>query len=89
MAISRDHVRRVHLRAQSLDPRATADVAQVVRLLCSVQAQEPAAAALAVCARSVGLVAADLEHARVHERSVVRTWGMRGTLHLIATEDLA
>jgi hypothetical protein len=89
MTISRDHVRRMHLRAQSLDPRAAAGVAQVVRLLCGVQAQEPPAAALAVRARAVGLVAADLEHARVHERSVVRTWGMRGTLHLVATEDLA
>ena len=32
--------------------------------------------------------AADVEQARVHDRSIVRTWGMRGTLHLLATEDL-
>ncbi len=38
--------------------------------------------------RSVGLVAADVERARVQERSVVRTWGQRGTFHLLATEDL-
>ncbi|MGH2368142.1 MAG: winged helix DNA-binding domain-containing protein, partial [Chloroflexota bacterium] len=30
----------------------------------------------------------DVERARLEERSVVRTWAMRGTLHLVATEDL-
>ncbi len=92
MSLSRDHVRWMHLRAQSLDPRyadATAGVAHVVRSLCGVQAQEPAAADLAVRARCAGIVAADLERARLHDRSVVRTWAMRGTLHLVATEDLA
>ncbi len=92
MPLSRDHVRRMHLRAQLLDPRnadVTAGVAHVVRSLCGVQAQEPAAADLAVRARCVGLVAADLDRARIHDRSVVRTWAMRGTLHLVATEDFA
>lgn len=92
MPLSRDRVRRMHLRAQSLDPRyadASAGVAHVVRSLCGVQAQEPAAVGLAVRARCAGLVAADLERARIHDRSVVRTWAMRGTLHLVATEDLA
>lgn len=92
LSLSRDHVRWMHLRAQSLEPRradATAGVAHVVRSLCGVQAQEPAAADLAVRARCAGLVAADLERARIHDRSVVRTWAMRGTLHLVATEDLA
>jgi hypothetical protein len=56
--------------------------------LCGIQAQDPFAATLAVWVRSRGLVAADVERARVHERSIVRTWGMRGTLHLLATKDL-
>jgi hypothetical protein len=43
---------------------------------------------LGVRVRSAGLVVADVERARVDERSVVRTWAMRGTLHLLATEDL-
>ncbi|MGI8688296.1 MAG: winged helix DNA-binding domain-containing protein [Thermomicrobiales bacterium] len=92
LSLSRDHLRWIHLRAQSLDPRcadATAGVAYVVRSLCGVQAQEPASADLAVRARCAGLVATDLERARIHDRSVVRTWAMRGTLHLVATEDLA
>jgi hypothetical protein len=56
--------------------------------LCGVQAQEPFAALLAVWVRSNSLVAADVEHARVDARSIVRTWCMRGTLHLLAAEDL-
>jgi hypothetical protein len=62
----------------------------VVKDLCGVQAQEAPAAALAIRARSSGLTAADVERARVHaeRRSVVRTWAMRGTLHLLAAEDL-
>jgi hypothetical protein len=53
-----------------------------------VQAQEGPAAALAVGARALGLTAAAVERARVETREVVRTWAMRGTLHLLATEDV-
>jgi len=38
--------------------------------------------------RSADLLAADVEYARVQERTIIRTWGQRGTLHLLATEDL-
>ncbi len=63
------------------------NVSQIVQSLCAVQAQEEASAALAIRARSSGLVAADAEQARIEERSIVRTWGPRGTLHLLATQD--
>jgi hypothetical protein len=81
----------MRLRAQRLalkPSEAPANVAQVVKDLCGLQAQESPAAALAVRARSRGLVAADVQRAREQERTVVRTWGVRGTLHLLATEDL-
>src|SRR5919199_643906 len=85
ISLSHDRVRRLRLRAQRLAPYppAAAHVEQVVKDLCGVQAQEPLAAALAVRAGSVRLVAADVERTRVRERSVVRTWGPRGTLHLL------
>lgn len=89
--LSHDQVRRLRLRAQRLaspPSEALTNVALVVQGLCGVQAQEPPAAALAVRVRSRRLVAADVEHARVQERAVVRTWGPRGTLHLLATADL-
>jgi hypothetical protein len=83
-----DDRRRSRLRVQRLAPRHADGVAGLVRALGGVQAQDPAAAALAVRARTVGLTAADVERARVGERSVVRTWAMRGTLHLVGAADV-
>ena len=86
-----DEVRRWRARAQRLDHRARVDgagVADVVGAVGGVQAQVPAAGALAVRARSGGLTAADVEHARLGERSIVRTWCQRGTFHLVASADL-
>jgi hypothetical protein len=42
---------------------------------------------MGVWVRADSLVASQVEDARLHERSIVRTWCMRGTLHLLATED--
>jgi hypothetical protein len=52
-----------------------------------VQAQEPRAAKLAFRARARGLVAADVDRARTEERSLLRAWMLRGTAHLIPSED--
>lgn len=80
---------RLHAqRLTSQQPDAASSVASIVRDLGGIQAQDASAAALAVRVRSVGLVADDVEYARVQERSIVRTWGPRSTLHLLATEDL-
>jgi hypothetical protein len=64
-------------------------VAAAVSRVVGVQAQETAAAALAVRARTVGLSEDDVTKAHEEARSVVRTWLMRGTLHLAATEDIS
>jgi hypothetical protein len=60
----------------------------VLREVCGLQAQVLGAAWLGVRARSAGLLAADLEHALTRDRSIVRCWLMRGTLHVVAAEDL-
>ncbi len=81
----------LRLRAQQLAARTAggeAGAAQVVRGLCGVQAQDAAAAALSIRVRCMGLVEADVERAQFQERSIVRTWCMRGTLHLVAAEDV-
>ena len=52
-----------------------------------MQAQEPRAARLAFRARARGLTAADVDRARTEERSLLRAWVMRRTIHLIAAED--
>src|ERR1700674_70361 len=91
ISLSDEQVRALRLRTQRLTPQqpgAASSVARVMREMCGVQAQDASAAALAVRVRSVGLVAADVERARVEERTITRTWGPRGTLHLLATEDL-
>ena len=91
LSLSDDQTRLLRCHAQRLYPEerdAAAGVAQVVEEICGVQAQVPRAAALAVRARSSGLHSSDVAHAREQERSVVRTWCMRGTLHLVATEDV-
>lgn len=91
MALSHAQARLFRLRSQRLysrTPDTARSAADVVRSLCGVQAQDLSAARLAVRARSAGLLAADVEHARLEERSIVRTWAMRGTLHLVAADDL-
>lgn len=87
LTLSNDQVRFLRLRAQHLIARPTDNVAGVLKELCGIQAQDAHAAALAVRVRGAGLVAADVEYARVQERSIIRMWGQRGTLHLLATED--
>jgi len=64
--------------------RSTVDV---VRHLVGVQAQVIQASALALRARSTSVTMAAATRARVRDRSVVLTWAMRGTMHLIAAED--
>jgi hypothetical protein len=76
--------------AQLLHRPATArHPAEVARAICGAQAQDLAAGRLAFRARSSRLRAADVDRARTEERSLLRTWVMRGTMHLIATEDEA
>ncbi|MCW5850913.1 MAG: AlkZ family DNA glycosylase [Anaerolineae bacterium] len=83
-----EQVRGLRLRAQRLDQPAAASVAEVVQAVGGVQAQAPLAAALSVRPRCAGVTAAQVEGARVEARSIVRTWLMRGTLHLVASDDL-
>jgi Winged helix DNA-binding domain len=92
VSLSEDHVRFLRLRAQRLttqQPDTATSITSIVREMCGIQAQDTSAAPLAVRVRSVGITATDVEYARVQERSVVRTWGPRGTLHLLAAEDLS
>lgn len=68
-------------------PAALRDPVDVVRDGGPVQAQEPRAARLAFRARARRLTAADVDRARTEERSLLRAWVMRKTVHLIPSED--
>jgi Winged helix DNA-binding domain len=73
-----------------LDRRALAgSLAEVTRVLCGVHAQLAASAELALWARVEGLGRDDVREALEDERTLVKTWAMRGTLHLLAADDLA
>lgn len=82
-------LRRLRARRQLLDDASRgASVADIVRRLFALQSQEWQSAQLAIRARSQDLTQADVVHAREVERSFVLSWSLRGTLHLVAAEDL-
>lgn len=56
--------------------------------MSGLQAQQLRAAELGLRARSAGLRLEQVRQALNDERSIARTWLMRGTLHLVAAEDL-
>jgi Winged helix DNA-binding domain len=90
--LSDDQLRFLRLRAQRLTPQhpgETIGVVQVVKEVCGIQAQDASSATLAVRSRSVGLVVTDVEQAREHDHTIIRTWGPRGTLHLLASDDIS
>lgn len=87
--LSETQARRLRMHAQGLDDRGTdTTVAAVVRDCCGLQAQNAQQAPLSIRARGPELTATDVEAARVVDRSIVRTWCMRGSLHYLATADL-
>jgi hypothetical protein len=68
--------------------RLAADPSVIVRAIGAVQAQSFDAARHQLRVRSTGLTAGAVDRAFEQDRSVVRTWLMRGTLHLCAADDL-
>ena len=85
--LTEDDVRRRRTAAQHLHRPRRRSAADLVRHLTGVQGQSLPAARLAFVARTDGLTAERVDRARLHDRSIVHTWAMRGTLYLIAAED--
>lgn len=77
-------------RAQRLteESRRKSTPEAVLRDAGGLQAQLLDAAALGIRARSLGLRLDYVDRALREERSIARTWLMRGTLHLVAADDL-
>ena len=63
------------------------DPVDVARTIGGAQAQDRYAGPLTFRSRSRSLTAADVDRARVEERSLLRTWVMRKTIHLIPSDD--
>ena len=85
--LGEDEMRRLRTAAQHLHRPTRRSAAELVHHLTGVQAQVLSAAGLALRARTDGLTAEQVERARLQDRSLVLTWAMRGTLHLICAED--
>ena len=76
------------LTQQQLLARAeAADLLSVITRLGGVQAQLMSAAELALWVRVQGITPVDIQQLLWTERQVVKTWAMRGTLHLLTATD--
>lgn len=68
-------------------PLSSTDPVEIARAIAGAQAQDVYAGPLTFRSRSRSLTAADINRARTEERSLLRTWVMRETVHMIPTED--
>lgn len=82
-------LRLLRLQAQHLYRSPATSSAELVKTMVAVQAQELDSARLALGIRASGFTVDDVRRAREDERSIVLTWTLRGTLHLVASADLA
>ncbi len=61
---------------------------RVVEDVCGVQAQVLSGAALSLWARVSDITIEDVEEALWKHRTLIKTWAMRGTLHLLSSKSL-
>jgi hypothetical protein len=73
---------------QGFVDRPCVSPAAAAALTTALQAQDNWASRLGVRARSAALTDTDVRRAIDDDRTIVRTWLMRGTIHLIAADDL-
>jgi hypothetical protein len=86
MKVSWGQVFAWRMRRQYLDPRTTGTAADIVGRLCGVQAQVWSAAETAVAVRQRA-PDSDSVNRDFAARSLMKTWAMRGTLHLLRPDD--
>jgi hypothetical protein len=87
--VTSERVRAFRLARHRLDKRAPPGaLVEVTRALCGVHAQLTSSAEVSLWARVDGLERDDVRHALEEARSLVKTWAMRGTLHLLPADDL-
>ncbi|ONI74231.1 hypothetical protein BWI15_12885 [Kribbella sp. ALI-6-A] len=82
-AVVARRMRRHHLHAST-----ATSAADVVRAMCGAHAQVLSAGEVSVALRLAKATRAEVQRALWEERSLVKTFGPRGTVHLLPTEDL-
>jgi len=90
LSLGWDQVRAWRLRRHHLDGRAPrAAMLDVVAGIAGLHAQVMSSAELTLWARVDGLEPDAVARALWEDRSLVKTWAMRGTLHLLPTAEFA
>jgi hypothetical protein len=90
ISVSWAQIASLRLARQHLVDRLPADrILEVVRGHVGIQAQVMSLAELQLNARIDGLRPDHVRDALWTQRSLVKTWAMRGTIHHIASDDLA
>src|SRR5712691_8347005 len=69
------------------EPATDLSPAGIAGVLCGAHAQVLSAAELSI-GRRIGATRSDVQRALWQERSLVKTFGPRGTIHLLPTADL-
>jgi Winged helix DNA-binding domain len=70
------------------EPATDLGPAEIAGVLCGVHAQVLSAAELSIGRRIAGATRADVQRALWEDRSLVKTFGPRGTVHLLPAADL-
>ncbi len=84
-----EDIRRRRLaRSHLLERALRADLVEVVRDVCGIHAQVMGSAELALSARLDGITQEDVRAELWEHRSLIKTWTIRGTLHLHPAGDL-
>ena len=88
-ALKWQQVHTWRLAQHGLAPRFTGrDFMQAVERTGGIQAQVMSAAELALCTRAEGLAPHEVRSALWRDHTLVRTWAMRATLHVLTTREL-
>jgi hypothetical protein len=84
-----DQVHTWRLSQHGLFPRLNGrNVVEAVTRTGGIQAQVMSAAELALYTRVEGLSPQDIRSALWQDRALIKTWAMRGTLHLLSAQEL-
>lgn len=78
---------RYRLHNQQVSQQAFGEPEEVVAWLGAVQAQDYPAAKWAIGLRVPDAMETTIEQA-IARRSIIRTWALRGTLHIVAAPDI-
>jgi hypothetical protein len=82
-----DEIARCRLVNQEIAATKCKGPAEVVSALCAMQAQDYLGSLWAIGLRLPSATEIDVEQA-IADRTIVRTWPLRGTLHLVAAADV-